>query len=203
MRTSLLLIACLIPAFSLLAAAEKADQGEKEKPVQIQVATGEVIDVTPAKGWTHEIVQPFPNLPKALHVRSPERDTVLQISFVPVEKVQQDISSQEKVEALVKQLGSRYAEGSVEKKIEVKDLKSLGGAGAIVQFTDADLVGKPAKAGQYKVVATGVVVLGKSVAMFTLLSDSFEHPMYKAGVETLVKGVAKSAKQPENKQPAK
>lgn len=112
----------------------------------------------------------------------------LQITFMPAGKVA--LENQAAINALVGKIGSgQYEGGSVEKKTTVIELKVAGGIGAIAQYTDADLanVADP-RPGQYKVVATGIIVLGKNVAAITLLGDEFASADYKQGLALLESG---------------
>jgi hypothetical protein len=129
---------------------------------------------------------PPEGIPPTIKARSARMS--LQVSFMPPGKLALD--SQAAVDDLVAKIGAgQYESGSVEKKTTVVALKIAGGIGALAQYTDADLanVAEP-RPGQYKVVATGIIVLGKNTAAITLLGDAFDSPDFKQGVALLESG---------------
>jgi hypothetical protein len=112
----------------------------------------------------------------------------LQITFMPPGRPALD--TQAAVDDLVAKIGAgQFEGGSLEKKTTVTRLTVAGGLGAIARYTDADLVDVAVpRPGQYKVVATGIIVLGRNAAAVTLLGDAFDAPGFTQGVALLEAG---------------
>jgi len=91
--------------------------------------------------------------------------------------------TQESVEKLVLSTSKRCLKESVEKKATLVPMKGMIGSYAC--FTDASLVGKKDSPGKYKIVTTGVIGYGKSVVIFTLLSNSLDSKSYKAALSII------------------
>jgi hypothetical protein len=156
---------------------------------QIDVPGATAIEVSVPAGWTYEKIQPVPTAPPTLKWScAADKDVNLQITFLPIKEGRLD--TQEKIDASVMNLGRQYANGSVEKEIKIHKLVTANGLGSYAQFTDADLVGKPNAPGQFKVVACGTLVIGKTAGAFTLLANSFDQPGYKAVLALLQEGMA-------------
>jgi hypothetical protein len=67
---------------------------------------------------------------------------------------------------------SRFVTGSVEQKITLIPLRLAQGYGVYATFTDAALVGQPAKRGDYKVMSSGLIQFTADVlAVISVFSD--------------------------------
>jgi hypothetical protein len=169
------------------ASAYAADSDEPKTSV-VAVPDGGALDVITPAGWTFAKVQLDPSLPPTVRMSSANGDASLQVTLL-VDKVG-GFGTKEKMEEVVKGAAQQYVGGSVENKVTLQSLESPNGKCVLAEFTDADLVGKPSGPGQYKVVATGILVLGKTVGAVTLLGDSFNDKSYLAGKKILTAGIA-------------
>ena len=74
-----------------------------------------------------------------------------------------------------------FLQKSVEKKLDIKDFSLGQGFGAYCVFTDASLVGKTPKAGDYKVMGSGQIRPAADVlGALTLLSNAADGPEFNA-----------------------
>ena len=168
------------------ATAWAADEEAAKKTVAIP--GGATLEVAAPEGWSLRVIQPDPKLPPTIRLKSAKREANLQVTFF-IDKVG-SLGTKDKlsdmVEAAAKQ---QYLIGSVEKKVTVQFLDSPNAICAYAEFTDADLVGKEAKLGQYKVVATGIIKFGDTIGVVTLLGNSFDDPAYQAAKGFLKSGL--------------
>ncbi len=156
-------------------------------PIDVPGATA--IDVSFPAGWTVVKIQPNPTMPPTLRISCvDDHEVSLQITFIPDKDGRFD--SQEKIDKVVANMGRQYADGSEEKEIRLNKLATAHGLGSYARFTDADLVGKPNAPGHYKVVASGMLVIGKSAGAFTLLANSFDQPGYRQALAILQEHIA-------------
>jgi hypothetical protein len=98
----------------------------------------------------------------------------------------------------VLRMGERYASGSVEKKKVLRDFSLEQGYGAYSVFTDASLVGKKTRAGQYRVIGVGEVQPSENLlGALSLFADDAEGKEFKAmlGMVNSMKVTPKAAKE--------
>jgi hypothetical protein len=182
--------AILLSSLMLLqsGAAARAAGPTPPKPSTVTVPGGDSLEVTPPEGWSASTVQPDPSLPPTVRLTAPNKEASLQITFLSDKTG--TFSTKEKLEKVVEKAAQQYVDGSVEKKIKLQSLDIPGGTCIYAEFTDSDLVGKTPPAGQFKIVGTGAMTLGKTIAAFTLLGDSVEAKAYLAAKQILKSGVA-------------
>jgi hypothetical protein len=81
----------------------------------------------------------------------------------------------------VLRMSERFVSGSVEKKPALNEFSLKSGYGAYCVFTDASLVGKPTKPGDYKVMAAGQVQPGDGVlGVASLFADEKDGKDFRA-----------------------
>jgi hypothetical protein len=160
-------------------------RAEDAKPNVITFTPAESgpLEIKAPEGWTVKILK-TPIAPTIL--ATPKNGAAdLKITFIPMKE---DLDK-EKMEALVKLGSEQYVAGSVERDVKLQNLDSKNATGVFAEFTDASLVGKPAKPGQFTFVATGLIKIGKATGTFTLLGNSFNDKDYLAGKEILKSGI--------------
>jgi hypothetical protein len=182
--------AAILAALALLdfGAAVNAAEASGAKCSTVTVPGGDALDVTAPEGWSLVTVQPDPSLPPTVRLTAPNHEANFRITFLS-DKLG-TFATKEKLEKAVNKTAEQYVDNSVEKKIKLQSLELTGGNCVYAEFTDSDLVGKPSRPDQYKVIGTGVMTLGKTVAAFTLLGDSFDEKSYLAAKKILKSGVA-------------
>ncbi len=182
--------AILFSVFMLIerGAGAQAAEPTRPKPATVTVPGGDTLDVSWSEGWTEVTVQPDPSLPPTVRLTAPNKEASLQITFLSDKTG--SFNTKDKLEKVVEKAGQQYVDGSVEKKIKLQSLDLASGTCIYAEFTDADLVGKTPPAGQFKIVGTGAITLGKTIAAFTLLGDSVDAKPYLAAKQILKSGVA-------------
>jgi hypothetical protein len=114
----------------------------------------------------------------------PKQKTELQVSFFPDPR--QRLATEDGRRAFVADLCMRYAESSVEKGYDFKELKPRTGSGLYCVFTDASLAHKlPAPPGEYLNVSCGIKVWSGSFLVFTLLSNTTTSVEYETQLKLL------------------
>jgi hypothetical protein len=87
----------------------------------------------------------------------------------------------EAIQKLVLRVGEQWVNGSVEKKVTLREFSVKQGYGAYCVFTDASLVGKPPKPGEYKVMGSGALRIGNHLlTSVTLYADDANGAEFKA-----------------------
>ncbi len=85
------------------------------------------------------------------------------------------------VEAMLTSMSAQALPSCVEKKVTPVSFGLIGGYGAYSIFTDAKLVGQPPKAGDWKVMAAGVLGLSADVmGTASLFTDDPKSPAFAA-----------------------
>lgn len=181
----------LITMLLFLVAALGAADALPVKVERLTFPDGAVVNLTHPASWQFRKTPPNPNLPPSLKLTADRGGPVsLQLTFMPAGGNKFD--TQEKIDQLVQQTAdAQYAGGSVEKKTTIEHLTCNKGLGSYARFTDADLVGKEVRPGQFRIVATGVVVYGGCTGIFTLLADSIDQPGFKEALHLLSEGIVK------------
>ncbi len=161
--------------------AQAAD--DEPKTETVTVPGGNAVEITIPKDWDFS-KKPLGNTGlSTLALESSDKTTLLQITMMP--DLKGNFSTKEGRDKVLTEAAQHFVDGSVEKKIELQQVESKNGQGSYAKFTDASLVGKPAQAGQYQAMATGIMLFDKSAATFTLLSDSFDNKTYAAGMDIM------------------
>ncbi len=183
------IVALVLAGFVLTAGALKAEDPAPAKPApeKLTIPGGDPIDVVAPEGWKLTKIQPKPTLPPTIILHSANNDTELRVTFI-ADKAGA-FNTQDKIEKALTQAAQQYVTGSVEKKLTLQDLKSANGKSSFAEFTDADLVGKQPGPGQYKVVGTGLLVVGNTAAIITLLGNALDDKSYVAGKAFLKSGI--------------
>ena len=125
----------------------------------------------------------------------PVRKIDLVISFVP--DPQGKVSNDESQRGLVADACRTYAEASVEKSYDFKDLAPHTGSGTYCTFTDASLVRKlPLPPGEYLMVTSGVKAWPGCCLVFTLLSNNLSSDEYAAAMKLVRESCEEQASRP-------
>ncbi|MDI1251410.1 MAG: hypothetical protein PSV13_21290 [Lacunisphaera sp.] len=175
----LLLAACLLPAAAL------ADK--------IELATGQTVRVAVPETWqAGDLPAPPPGVPRVGRsfryvTRSGSNDSVM-LTLVPVPDDR--LADPEILRHMVTEASQQFVAGSVEGKVDLKDLKTGRAAGFMVTFTDAALVGKPSVKDDYKLMTSCFLYLGDRVLVSaTIFSDDANGPAYAEALR-LLKSIA-------------
>jgi hypothetical protein len=139
--------------------------------------------------WKQEVIQPKADPWPTLKIKSPDDSISLQITFLP--DPEERFATKEGTERAVTFMNQRYVAGSVEKKLTLTPLNLKQGHGCFAAFTDAQLAGvaNPPK-GKFRNVASGLLVINKQAAIFTLLANDTASPEYRRALQILSEGIA-------------
>jgi len=80
-------------------------------------------------------------------------------------------------------IGSRFARGSQEGQVNAKILKVKGGLGAMVFFTNSELVK------EYNYISKGLIYKNNWLIQFTLLTDSIDNSSYHFAINALLNDI--------------
>jgi hypothetical protein len=170
------------------AATVRAEEPAKSKTNTIKVSDGTDVDIVTPDGWTFTKEKNDSDNTQEFTLTSPNNEAVLQIIITPDTAGWYDTKA--KAEKMVEKMArAGYADESVEKKVTLQDLGLADGRGTIAEFTYAETAGKKAEPGQYKVVASGAVAIGKTVVGIELQGDSFDDKYYVAAKNILKTGI--------------
>jgi hypothetical protein len=188
MKTKHLLILLLVGIGMFANAQTTLVPGKKN--VELAIPGGDRISIRVPNQWTHKVIQPDPSLPPTIKIASPADSVSLQITFMP--DPDGLFSTKEGVDRAVTSANRRYVEGSVEKKIDLIQLDSKAVRGCYSTFTDAKAAAaKAPKKGEFVKVTSGVFVVQKQGAVFTLLSNDTTSADYKIALRTMTEDVSK------------
>ncbi len=96
------------------------------------------------------------------------------------------IPNKEAIRAAVLRIGDQFVGGSVEKKKILKEFSLERGYGAYCVFTDASLIGKGVRAGEYKVMGVGEVQPDDNLAgAVTMFADDGDGREFKSMVNII------------------
>jgi hypothetical protein len=149
------------------------------------VPEGDDLQITLPDDW--EQWQNRNALAPTITLRPKNNDAELKITFIADTK--DAFAKKEQLEKAVRTSCQQYVDHSVEKEIKLKTLESKNGTCVYAEFTDAALVGKTPQPGEFKAIASGVMLVGKSVAIFTLVGNLFEDKSYIASKDILKSGI--------------
>ena len=175
---------CAIVIAGLATTAMAADEA-KPTVIPITVPEGDALQITVPDGWdqsqNHYVLGPTVTL------RPNNKSAELKLTFILDTK--SAFAKQEQLEKVVRASAQQYVDGSVEKEMKLKNLDSKNGTCVYAEFTDASLVEKTPKPGEFPAIATGVMTIGKSAAIFTLLGEASDDKSFKTGKEVLKSGI--------------
>jgi hypothetical protein len=177
------LLAALLLVPALLIAADLSTG----RVVTLDVPDGDSVAIQVPAGWGVDRLQSDPARPLSIRIHPVDRSASLQITFFP-DKFG-NLSAQNAVEDAVHKSSQRYVAGSVEKRSVVHNMWSKAGPSAIAEFTDARYLAKNPPVGEFKLVGTGIVHLGNSMAAFTLMGHGAEDPSYVTAKQVLTDGI--------------
>ncbi len=174
----------LVIPFLLVASTQERDEKQR---VKLEVPDADVIEIEFPKDWEVKKVQPPGGLPPTLRVSPPKRSEMsLQITVMADKEGR--FSTPEQIRKTAEMANQRYVAGSVEKKMDLIAMESKTGRGYYASFTDASLVDvSPVPEGKYLKVSSGIFVIGKSAAAFTLLFNAGGETHQKAGLESIAR----------------
>jgi hypothetical protein len=157
--------------------------------VTVQVPRAEMVKVTVPDGWKHSVTQTLPSLPPTLDIQESSAPLSLKITLFPDPEGR--LAKDDELKKLLNAATGLYVESSVEKKLDLRPLATKNGRGFYATFTDASLVeAKDVPAGQFRFVTSGMLVVGKQVAAFTLLSNGIDGKPYETAMQVITEGIA-------------
>lgn len=160
-RTGLLII-------SLLSCLSTSTASDDEKILRRYVLTdhGSIQLKTP-DSWKHELQQP-PSHPAPTIVFKPKSGPTFEVLITPLRPVTKDgnFPNSEKIKQIVEK-GVEHAKlRSIEKKIQVKELRGAVNQGYYFSATD-----RTPEPGGYKYMTQGAILIGDLIVMFTILTN--------------------------------
>jgi hypothetical protein len=165
-----------------------ADAPAAAEEISVQVPGADRVTVVVPTGWKHSIVQAAPSLPVTLDMQEPTAPLVLKIMFLPDPNGK--LAKEEEIKKLMTASTGLYVESSVEKILDIRRLSTKNGKGFYARFTDASLVDKEeSPPGQFRIVTSGILVVGKQAAAFTLLTNRPDGKEYEAAMKLLSEGI--------------
>ncbi len=171
----------------LIAAAQTSHAGDQQK-FEVTIPEGDKISIRVPNQWTHSVIQPEPTLPPTVTILSPTKTVSIQITFLPDPRG--FFTTKESVDRAVTNANQRYVEGSVEKKTNLIQLESKIVRGCYAAYTDAAVAAaKTPEKGEYAKVASGVFVIRKQGAVFTVLSNDTTGDDYKLAFRTITEHI--------------
>jgi hypothetical protein len=180
---SLVVDTCVCAALSGIAAAPLAAE-----EVTVQVPHADKLKIVVPAGWKHSVTQKIPALPPTLEIQESTAPVTLKITFLPDRDGK--LAKEEELKKLMKATTGLYLAGSVEQKLELVPIASKNGKGFYATFTDWSLLGKKeVPPGQFRIVTSGILVIGKQAAAFTLLSNRQEGNEYAAAMKVITEGI--------------
>lgn len=173
-----------LPLFVVLALLPATVFAEK-----IDLGSGKTLFVTLPSTWTGTELpaQPadLPEIGRSVRyaTKSGSNDAVL-MTILPVPDNR--LSERDELKALAESSAQQFVPGSVEGKVDLKELKFGGVTGFAVSFTDARLVGKPSIKEDYKAMTACYIYLGENILVTaTLYTDEMNGKAYAEGMRIL------------------
>jgi hypothetical protein len=155
--------------------------------VAVTVPTADTLGIEFPSMWQSSISQP-PQLPPTVRISTKELS--LQITFIP--DPQGRFATRDGVDRVVTAANERYVSGSIEKRLTLIPLESKNGYGCYSTFTDAELAGVATlRKGQFRNVASGMLVINKQAAVFTLLTNNTKSPDYRQALRIISEGICR------------
>ncbi len=157
--------------------------------VTVTVPKGDKIAIRIPAAWQQTVIQPTPELPPTVKITTATNTVSLQITFIP--DTEGRFATKDSVDRVATEGNQQYVAGSVEKRLSLTQLVSNSVRGCYATFTDADLAGVTApKNGQFRNVASGVFVIKKQIAPFTLLSNDKTSDEYRQALQIVTEGIS-------------
>jgi hypothetical protein len=177
-----IIVACLALGSTLLPA-------EEPQVISVTIPKADKIAIRIPSTWKQTVTQPSPQLSPTVKIESADRSLSLQLTFIPDPEGR--FATKESVDRLVTGANQQYVAGSVEKRLTLTQLVSSTGHGCYSTFSDADLAGVPTPPpGQFGNVLSGVFVIQKQAASFTLLSNTTTSPEYRQAIQIISEGIS-------------
>ena len=164
-------------------------RADDAQTVTVTVPKGDKLAIRIPAAWQQSVIQPKPELPPTVKLTTVANTVSLQITFVP--DTEGRFVTKESVDQAATEGNQQYVAGSVEKSISLTQLVSNSVRGCYATFTDADLAGVTApKNGQFRIAVSGVFVIKKQVAAFTLLSNNTTSAEYQQALKIVTDGIS-------------
>ena len=157
-------------------------------PAEYDLGIHGILTLTPPEGWTAKGVPAIQSNGTSIGYAfaiKPDGDAnakcLLTIAYAGKGKpdparIQQD----------VRQANEQFVEGSVEKRMNIQDFALKQGYGSYCTLTDASLVGKKPKQGEYKVMASGIVQLSDVVVgVVSIFADDAGSPEFRSMLQAI------------------
>ena len=175
---------CIFPAVAVLLVASTAMAAEPDvQSVTMQVPGGDKVTVPIPAGWKHNLDRPPSGIPPTLDLTGPS-GILLKLTFMA--DPQARFTKPEDLEKLVTQANQQYVANSLEKRVTVVPITTKTGLGAYSVFTDARLAGVTTPApGDFRMVTSGALTIGRQVAIFSVLSNTAESDEYRRALDVV------------------
>jgi hypothetical protein len=178
--------AALVCCFILSLAATLADDSGI---LTVSVPKGDKVLIRVPPPWQRVLIQPTPDLPPTIKISGGTNSLSLQITFLPDPGAR--FRTRESVDRAVTEANQHYVAGSVEKRLTLTQIVSTNGHGCYACFTDADLAALPnPPKGEFRNVASGLFVIGKQIASFTLLTNDPKSVEYQQALRIISDGIS-------------
>jgi hypothetical protein len=173
-------------SLTMVSSAAEPAPPPKVESRQIEVAGQGSLAYKAPDGWTYSAPKlPSAKLPPTFKLSAPDGTGSLLVSVFWDDFGDHVLTDAELQNILKTSATRQYVNTSVEKKLDVQKLTQPGMHGWYAQFTDADLAGKEAPPGEFKVVTTGIFRTGNLWGNFTLLTNAKDDAVCKAGLKVI------------------
>jgi hypothetical protein len=178
----------MLPAL-VLSLSTTISSADEFQSLSVSVPKGEKLSVRIPPAWRHTVLQPAPNLPPTLKITTLSNSVSLQITFLPDPEGR--FATRETADRAATQANQHYVAGSVEKRLTLTQIVSTNGHGCYATFTDADLADVPhPRPGEFKHVVSGLFVIKKQLATFTLLTNDPKSAEYRQALQIISDGIS-------------
>ena len=178
-------------AFVVFLTANSLFAVEAFTSLSISIPQGDKLELKIPTQWQRVVIQPSPELPPSVRIRLAGANPIsLQMTWLadPDGK----FAKPDDADAVVTKASEQYISGSVEKRVSLNRMISNAGFGSYATFTEAALTAvTELRVGQYRNVTTGLFVVGKQAAIFTLLPNDTKSPEYQEALRILTNGISK------------
>jgi len=180
------LLASFVFALILNSPSLLADQSPS---FTVAVPKGDKLLVRIPQTWQHKIFQPSPDLPPTVKIGTLSNSVSLQITLLPDPEGR--FATQESVDRAATLANHHYVAGSVEKRPTLTQIVSTNGHGCYAVFTDAQLAASPTPPkGEFRNVVSGVFVINKQLATFTLLTNDPKNAESRQALQIISDGIS-------------
>jgi len=176
------LLAFLLFVSTLLLADER-------QSFSLAIPKGDKLSIRIPLGWQHTVIQPTPDLPPTVKITTVSNSVSLRITLLP--DLDARFATRENVDRAATKANQHYVARSLEKELTLTQIVSTNGHGCYAVFTDADLaaVSSPPK-GEFRTVTSGLFVIKKQVANFTLLTNDPKSTDYRQALQVISDGIS-------------